>query len=104
MSGLKPCPFCGSDSLYIDEYKRDVKSVICKECGGENYLRNWNNRFQKPVKIQTVETCQDCRNLVDLEFYYHCRALNKRLNDDLKIPDDCPLPDYKTIEGVEHGK
>ena len=56
---LKPCPFCGSDSI-VEGYIRDGRQVFCSGChaaGGPAYhgpngsaleraIANWNRRVE----------------------------------------------------------
>lgn len=52
---LKPCPFCGSDAVFIDEYFEETMSIQCTECYAgmrdesgditkESIIEQWNRR------------------------------------------------------------
>ena len=53
MIDIKPCPFCGSEDLFVDpgEYRTDY-AIICARCGGrigyfntfEYAQEAWNRR------------------------------------------------------------
>lgn len=36
IDGLKPCPFCGGEKVYMDEMPIDAENhyfIMCRECG-----------------------------------------------------------------------
>lgn len=54
---LKPCPFCGSNAVFIDEYFEEPMSIKCTECyadmvdgldkGKEALVELWNTRVSE---------------------------------------------------------
>ena len=55
---LKPCPFCGSEDIYVSRsgLDDDASTICCKSCGAKSGLcddeataiNTWNTRFDKP--------------------------------------------------------
>ena len=49
MSDLKPCPFCGSSNLTIDQCwvdrgDEEISLIECVDCYGSAPRKIWNNR------------------------------------------------------------
>ena len=62
---LKPCPFCGSDAVFIDEYFEEPMRIQCTECcaemraefdecTGEGLIEQWNRRPAIIEKIKEI--------------------------------------------------
>lgn len=62
MSELKPCPFCGCNSMPVNNPVTGARSVLCSWCQAEGGLRPteteaikaWNERTSDPVKVQIL--------------------------------------------------
>ena len=62
-SQLKPCPFCGSPSLRVQQHPRHYYKVCCNECGGGSALyadegravNGWNTRIEPPTEDKSDE-------------------------------------------------
>lgn len=59
MSEIKPCPFCGGESLYWEDNHYDDRHVIeCQNCGTnrrseygyDDVLKDWNRRYDAKGK------------------------------------------------------
>jgi len=74
MEELKPCPFCGSDRVFIMQEMPDspdvtVYSAECLDCPAEmnpgfedeqEIIATWNQRTAAPVEIQRPGVCKEC--------------------------------------------
>lgn len=68
MTELKPCPFCGSTNIYVDEYDHHCGNkrwrVVCLECMGQvdagiwqsklPAIEAWNTRYERTCKFIEV--------------------------------------------------
>lgn len=49
MEELKPCPFCGSNNIYVDEYEHPCGQnrfrVVCCDCMGQVDTGTWQIKY-----------------------------------------------------------
>lgn len=59
-SDIEPCPFCGSDKVFMSGDTKGVMYIQCSNCRANTYvyppdedkallLKKWNNRIFAPV-------------------------------------------------------
>ncbi len=100
--GLKPCPFCGNETIRIwsgmdNEDKRSTYRVSCSSCGAsgpyfkintsdwglEEVKTAWNTRAAE--RLAKIEALEDVKRDIQKEFPQHDRFLQGRGHENLII-------------------
>jgi Lar family restriction alleviation protein len=92
---LKPCPFCGSIDLYIQNNCENIYWVDCKNCKAEGSIirgnekdavRTWNKRIEFENKIEQIKKWYN-KNKYAIEMGVHSdevKEIEKELIDILR--------------------
>lgn len=108
---LKPCPFCGSDDVVLDETYTSGY-VRCRVCGAEGGLRDshdeaaaaWNSRTDaKGLVVRLNVSDEQVRRMVDeaVSAARNRRAIDRdellKIAEELEAGYGCRLDEYHSV-------